>query len=269
MESKTCKDIPSLAASESPSKSQNVSRISQNTDTVLLPDLFVSWAAIPVKVNPNLDLVETEAVRWFNQLCGHDERESSRYAKARFCYLAAAWSADCPAEELRTICDWVHWTFAFDDEIDERPGHIKHKQDLVKLEVEETMSLFTDHPEPYSIIEKPIRYTYDLIWQRIVKKSTKGVQRRYIETSHEYFEAIIDQANPTSIAKNRDIGMFLAHHRGSSGAKILCHMIEYSLDLQLPDYIFEHPDIQRVRDLTAELVVLINDIVSHAKEIKV
>ena len=53
-----------------------------------------------------------------------------------------------------------------------------------------------------------------------------GVQRRYIETSHEFFEALVDQANPTSVTKNRDIGEFLANHRGSSSAKVLSHMIE-------------------------------------------
>jgi len=67
MESKTIKDTPPFTVSDSPSERQKISGISPNTGIVLLPNLFVSWAAIPVKINPYLDFVETEAVRWFNQ----------------------------------------------------------------------------------------------------------------------------------------------------------------------------------------------------------
>lgn len=35
--------------------------------TVILPDLFVSWAKIPLKMNPNYDGVAAEAEAWFNE----------------------------------------------------------------------------------------------------------------------------------------------------------------------------------------------------------
>jgi len=95
------------------------------------------------------------------------------------------------------------------------------------------------------------------------------MQRRIIETHEKTFEALINQADPASSTWNTDIKTFIANHRDSSGVKATCHMIEYSLGLELPDDLLKHPDVHRIRDLTAELVVLINDIVSHAKEVVV
>lgn len=55
--------------------------VGRGPDTILLPDLFFSWAAVPAKINPNLDLVEGEAVGRFNRfdpcLCVWDDSAST------------------------------------------------------------------------------------------------------------------------------------------------------------------------------------------------
>jgi hypothetical protein len=48
-------------------KPPNARTILPKKNIVFLPDLFVSWAAVPVKINPNLGVVEPEAVKWFNK----------------------------------------------------------------------------------------------------------------------------------------------------------------------------------------------------------
>jgi hypothetical protein len=35
--------------------------------TIMLPDLFVSWAKIPLKMSPHYDAVAIEAEAWFNK----------------------------------------------------------------------------------------------------------------------------------------------------------------------------------------------------------
>lgn len=36
-------------------------------DTVILPDLFVSWASAPIVLNPNYDIVAPQAETWFKE----------------------------------------------------------------------------------------------------------------------------------------------------------------------------------------------------------
>ncbi|CAG8954969.1 hypothetical protein HYFRA_00008658 [Hymenoscyphus fraxineus] len=132
-------------------------------------------------------------------------------------------------------------------DIDEKRGSMKHNQDLVKRNAEETVSVLTEDQEFYSFTEDPAKYVYYLTWRRIteeswkistslkrktnscvleIQNSTIGVQRRFIETSQEYFETVIDQANPESITRNKNIKTFLENHRASSGAKVASHLIE-------------------------------------------
>jgi hypothetical protein len=39
----------------------------KDPDTVILPDLFVSWASTPIKLNPNYAVVAPEAENWFKE----------------------------------------------------------------------------------------------------------------------------------------------------------------------------------------------------------
>jgi len=46
---------------------------------------------------------------------------------------------------------------------------LKNKTEETKIEIMETLSLMSSSPTPYSREGQPVRYVFDLIWQRFAK----------------------------------------------------------------------------------------------------
>jgi hypothetical protein len=124
------------AASGRASSDMNVSVLLEDPDTVILPDLFVSWASTPIKLNPNYSVVAREAEIWFKEyvqlplysqsrrpfpvvalwylltyfrLCKHDDETHQKYSKADFGYFSGLWASDAAAPEYRTTVDYCNW----------------------------------------------------------------------------------------------------------------------------------------------------------------
>lgn len=55
------------ATSGRASSDMNVPVLLDDPDTVILPDLFISWASTPIKLNPNYSVVAREAEIWFKE----------------------------------------------------------------------------------------------------------------------------------------------------------------------------------------------------------
>ncbi|KAH8651929.1 terpene synthase metal binding domain protein [Tricladium varicosporioides] len=206
----------------------------EDPGTVILPDLFVSWASTPIRLNPNYSVVVPEAELWFKELCKHDDETHQKYLKADFGYFSGLWAPDAAAPEYRTTVDYCNWIWAFDDPFDE--GSMKGQPDLIKIEID--------------------------------NRSTKGIQRRFRQHQHDYLYQVLEQADPKILEKYTDLESFVANHRESVGAKPMLPLIEYCYGLDVPEFIFEDPAIQRIVDLQAELILLANDVYSYARESK-
>lgn len=48
---------------------------------------------------------------------------------------------------------------------------MKGRPDLIKPEIENVLSVMSDNPRSFSPEEHPVMYTFQLIWQRILKAS--------------------------------------------------------------------------------------------------
>ncbi|KFZ23007.1 hypothetical protein V502_02504 [Pseudogymnoascus sp. VKM F-4520 (FW-2644)] len=253
-----------------PSPDTNISRL-EDSDTVILPDLFISWASAPIKLSSPRSFPET----WFQEICKHDEKTHRKYLKADFGYFAGTWAPDAEAPEYRTTIDYCNWIWAFDDPFDE--GSMKGRPDLIKPEIENVLSVISDNPRSFSPEEHPVMYTFQLIWQRILKASSSPqtldnddrIQRRFRQHQKDYLYQVLEQSNPKIIEVYTDLDTFVANHRESVGAKPLLPLIEYCYGLDVPEFIFEDPAIQRIIDLQAELILLANDVYSYAREAKV
>jgi hypothetical protein len=48
-------------------------------------------------------------------------------------------------------------------------GSMKGRPDLIKPEIEKVLAVMTDSPPIFSADDHPVLYTFQLIWQRILK----------------------------------------------------------------------------------------------------
>jgi len=94
------------------------------------------------------------------------EKQAQRNARADFTFLVSWWAPNADAEALRTLVDWQHWAFPWDDQFDE--GHLKN--DLVKAAediIHMTSILDDSHPPIPENSPFPIRYAFQQNWFRI------------------------------------------------------------------------------------------------------
>lgn len=75
---------------------------------------------------------------------------------------------------------------------------------------------------------------------------------------HMFFEAVHQQALYRASGIVPDLGAFVELRRETSGCKPVFDLIEYSLDLELPDAIVDHPVIEALNNGANDLVTWSN-----------
>lgn len=81
-------------------------------------------------------------------------------------------------------------------------------------------------------------------WERACETASEGTQRRFIETTQLYVDAIYQQVVNRRHDAIPDIETFIQLRRDTSAVKLVFALVEYSLNLNLPDAVFEDPTIQ-------------------------
>lgn len=156
--------------------------------------------------------------------CSHEEEEHQKYLKADFGYFAGTWAPDAAPAEFHTAIDYCNWVWAFDDPFDE--GSMKCRPDLIEREGKKLMSIMSDNPPEFTPENHPVLHTFQLIWQRIVRRGTPNVQRRFRQHQKDFMRQILEQSDLKIFETYTDLESFVSTHRESVGSKPLLPLIE-------------------------------------------
>ncbi|TAQ88556.1 hypothetical protein B7494_g3089 [Chlorociboria aeruginascens] len=91
-------------------------------------------------------------------------------------------------------------------------------------------------------------------------------QKRFVGTMQNYMEGILSQVNAGVSAEILTPEGYLMNRRKTVGIQVYFALFEYGYGLNMPAYVFAHPAIQILKNLTLDLVGLLNDIASYKKE---
>jgi len=103
-------------------------------------------------------------------------------------------------------------------------------------------------------------------WARGILDCKPGANARFIETLEMFFEAVNLQAKARDENVVPDLESYIDIRRDTSGCKPCWALIEYALDIDLPDFVIEHPIIEALGQGANDLVTWSNDIFSYNKE---
>lgn len=199
------------------------------SDTVIIPDLFVDWAANPIKLNPHYWDAVPKAEQWFKEVCKHDQKTHQKYVKADFGYFSGFWVPDVGPDEFTTTIDYCNWVWAFDDPFDE--GSMKNDPVQIQKAADQLMSIMSDNPPNFKPNESSqpyigVLYTFQRIWQRHIARCGKSTQDRFRQHQKDYLREVLEQADAKIFDKYTDLDTFCALHRESVGSKPLLPLIE-------------------------------------------
>jgi len=235
---------------------------------ILLPDLFLSWAAEVKPMSPYYKEVGPPSIKWLKDTCGYDEQEYKKWIGLDAPFFIGMLMEKAGPEEYRLGIDVANWLFAFDDLIDE---NTYENPEAIKAEIDEVLALMTFEPlvvdEEKLKVEHPLRWIALTIWQRFQKISSQDVQQRYYNATKDYCYQVFEQSNPHSLDHVTTIDQYLEHHSCSSGSYMVITSIEAALGIKIPNYVFEHQAMKDAQQLVAEILVLQNDVYSHQKEV--
>ena len=238
--------------------------------SVILPDLFSSIMAIKPVINPHYHEVKPKADAWIAKIVQANEKWAQRTSRADFCYLAAAWAPDCDEEALRIMVDWNHWVVVFDDQFDE--GHLSHNLAAAQAEIDRAIAVIDDvNPDKFiAMSEDPVRYALQSIWSRIKERSSKQTQDHWREMHLHYFTGLLDQVKTQSEGRvfTRDVQEYMRMRRDTIGAYPAIALTEFAVGIDLPKKVLSHPSLQECMAVSVDLVLLVNDILSYTKDLK-
>ncbi|KAI0695859.1 terpenoid synthase [Cerioporus squamosus] len=100
-------------------------------------------------------------------------------------------------------------------------------------------------------------------WTRCTRDAKPGIQARFKENVELFFETVNQQARDRDAQAIPDFESYISMRRDTSGCKPTFDLIEYAMDIDLPEFVVRHPVIHALNQGANDLVT---DIFSYNVE---
>ncbi|KAK1522828.1 hypothetical protein CPAR01_14371 [Colletotrichum paranaense] len=249
-----------------------------NANYVRIPDFFSSIMSVKPVINVNYDKVKREADSWIATILSLSEAQARRNVQANFAFMNAMWVPYADEDAYRTMIDWNNWVFAFDDQFDE--GHLKDDPIKAVEELHATFAVLEDNQAPVQLHDNPIRYIFQTVWDRFKKNVGQKLkfanttiielQERYKACIRYYFSGLLSQVGVQSSksAMALTVEEYMGFRRGTIGCQPSYVLVEFCHGINVPSNVIDHESLQECRRISADLVILVNDILSYRKDLE-
>ncbi|EKM75335.1 hypothetical protein AGABI1DRAFT_46681 [Agaricus bisporus var. burnettii JB137-S8] len=239
-------------------------QLRQRPASFILPDL-VSHCKYTLTYHTDGDDVAKQSVQWLDAGCPNlspKQRRALHGLQAgeltAFCYNTAE------TGRLRIVSDFMNYLFHLDNISD---GMMTRETSVLANAVMNALwcpDSFTPTEDCREELD-PAKVARDF-WSRCVKDCGPGAQARFKETMGSFFEAVNIEAKARVNNKIPDLECYIDVRRDTSGCKPCWALIEYALDIDLPDFVAEDSVIRSLNQYTNDLVTWSNDIFSYNVE---
>ncbi|QRW22636.1 hypothetical protein RhiXN_07672 [Rhizoctonia solani] len=215
-----------------------------------LPDVSAYTSkAFGSKTNPHQREAEIESYQWFDSYGIHTGTKRQRFFESGFGLMTAMCYPDCNFARFRITMD------LFDDMTD---GGALDTVDGMKRAVDVTMKSLRepDSPPPKFKVAATVQHCYN----RMRQDGNPAMLRRFVDALDFYTQACFQQKVNRSTDTIPTMEEYIQLRRDTSAMKIGFAILEYTLDLDLPDQVADHP-------LVTELALAGNDILTWANDI--
>ncbi|KAF8991689.1 hypothetical protein BDQ17DRAFT_1370497 [Cyathus striatus] len=193
-----------------------------------------------LKSNPDVSQVDQAVRQWFKKFNVYDEARRLEFLTlGRFDLFAALSFPEADAKHLETCLAFFFWAFSTDDLSDE--GELMTRPDDVQAGHNISMKMLEnpDGPAP--------KYPYaamlhDLL-QRIKATATPGTYARFIRAFEAWSQSKLPSVSEFILMKEPRL----------APPWLRVPMVEYSLDIKIPDYVGNRCILQMIDDRVSEL----------------
>ncbi|KAG5726366.1 Germacradienol/germacrene D synthase [Termitomyces sp. T112] len=233
----------------------------------IFPDLVSHCIQYPLNYHSNGEEIANQSIEWLISSCPDLSLEGRRaISNMEAGKLVAFTYPSATSSRLRIIADFMNYFSYFDiicDDIAAREADIKELCDVARKALGYIPTTPTE--DNRAVVLNLGRIASDF-WAPFITDAVPGVQQRLQTALEHYFEGIQIQAKSRDTSLSPDIESYITVRRNTSGHESCIALIEYALDIYLPDRVFEHDSIQELNRWTTNFVALSNDILSYNVE---
>ncbi|OKH98927.1 hypothetical protein A6A06_25305 [Streptomyces sp. CB02923] len=247
-------------------------------DTEAVPQLPVYRVPFRTTVNPYVDAVRAHSAQWAREMGMVRDPEGSGaglprpYATFDEAYLAAA---DVPLvsalsfptasqARLELAVDCSVWGTHVGDYLD----RFKRAKDLAGARIlTERLKGFTpDTPAAIPLPVNPAERGLADLWRRLLPTVSAQQRQRWRDDFAAFGDALLWQVGNAVMERLPDPVDYLEMRRASFGGLLNVDKVEYCLELEIPDDLWNAAPVATLRDITNDVLVVNNDAASYAKE---
>ncbi|MFD7664949.1 hypothetical protein [Streptomyces sp. NPDC059788] len=246
-----------------------------------VPQLPVYRVPFRTTVNPYVDAVRAHSARWAREMGMVRASEGSGpgllrpYATfdeesltASDLPLVSALSFPTASQaRLELAADCSVWGAHVGDFIDE----LKQRRDLAAARaLVERLKWFTpDTPGASPLPAHPAERGLADLWRRLLPTVSTEQRQRWRDDFAAFGDALLWQAGNAVLERLPDPVDYLETRRASFGGRLNVDKVEYCLELEFPDDLWNAAPVATLRDITCDVLVVNNDAASYAKEMVV
>ncbi|KAK7688105.1 hypothetical protein QCA50_008475 [Cerrena zonata] len=228
-----------------------------------LPDLTaVTEPVFKLRTNPRQEQAYRNIKQWFKDLRVYPEAKERKFLSHAFDLYAGLSFPDADVEHLETCIAFFLWAFSFDDLSDE--GEFQSKPDRVQVGVDISMEVL-NHPELPPPKFKYAAMLHD-IWRRFRSTASPGACNRFKKAVESWMKSQVEQAANRSWNTVPSVDEFIILRRRTIGGEIVEAMVEYSLDIKIPEHVWDHPVLVGLSRAAIDIMTWPNDLCSFNKE---
>ncbi|MER5885051.1 isoafricanol synthase [Streptomyces sp. NPDC001941] len=192
------------------------------------------------------------------------ERATAEYDAMGLELLMAYFYPHADEGELALATDLNAWFFVFDDQFD---GDLGKRPDVVAREVDSVLRVLDGEPPLPGEVPGPLAVSFAELWGRVADGRPLLWRERFREHWRAYLKAYHWEALNRTRNGTLSLPGFLRGRRDSIGVQPCLDLVERCGGYTLPRELHEGVPLAEMRQITADVVIFVNDIVSVDKEL--
>ncbi|CAL1697047.1 unnamed protein product [Somion occarium] len=241
----------------------NVANLRPFPTHFVLQDLTaITGPVFELKKNPRQQEAYKYVKQWFKNLQVYPEPKERRFLSHAFDLYAGLSFPDADVQHLETCISFFLWAFSFDDLSDE--GEYQSKPERVQVGVDISMEVL-NNPELPAPKFKYAAMLHD-IWRRFRSTASPGACNRFKKAVESWMNSQVEQAGNRAFSTVPSSEEFIILRRRTIGGEIVEAMVEYSLDIVVPEHVWDHPILVGLSKAAIDIMTWPNDLCSFNKE---
>ncbi|KAF5374321.1 hypothetical protein D9758_004657 [Tetrapyrgos nigripes] len=223
----------------------------------------ITGSAFELGENGNKDLARIATLKWFQRYHVYEESRAKQWLElGKFDIFAALSFPNADPPHLETCLAFLLWAFSTDDLSDE--GELQRRPVEVENGHNPSRRILYDCDAP-----QPDDPYAGMLWdilRRIRLTATDGTYNRFAQAYLDWSGSQVQQAANRNKDRIPPVEEFILMRRCTIGAALVEAMVEYSLDIDLPDYVFQDPTFIAMSQAISDIMTWPNDLCSFNKE---